>query len=47
MKGKGRSYKWFWKGSEGGLNRVGIAVKEEFSKAVVGVNRVTDILLEL
>ncbi len=47
VKGKGISCKWFWKESEVGLDGVGVAVKEELSKVVEGVNRVSDRILEL
>ncbi len=36
---KSRSYKWFWEGLEGGLDGVGVAVKEELSKVVKGSER--------
>ncbi len=32
VKGIGRSYKWFWKGSDAGMNGVGVTVKEEWSR---------------
>ncbi len=47
MKGAGSRYKWFWKGSGGRQNGVGIAVKEELAKAVLGINRVSDRMMEL